>query len=102
MERIRLSSRGRLYSFTCQRFKPPAPYRGSEHFQPYGVGMVELPEGLRITSVLDESDPAKLSIGMEMELVITKFFEDEDGREVLAYKFKAVDITSNLDRAKRE
>ncbi len=87
-EKIPLSRSGRLYSFTIQRFKPPPPYRGLEPFEPYGVGMVELPEGLRITSVLEESDPARLSVGMELELIITKFLEDEEGREVLAYKFK--------------
>jgi uncharacterized OB-fold protein len=89
-ENIPLSRRGVLYSFTIQRFKPPPPYKGPEPFVPYGVGMIELPEGLRVTAVLDESDPARLRVGMEMELVITKFFEDEEGNEVLSYKFKPV------------
>jgi len=53
--------------------------------------MIELPEGLRVTSVLEESDPTRLRVGMEMELVITKFFEDEEGREVIGYKFKPVE-----------
>ncbi len=89
-EEIRLSRRGRLYSFTVQRFQPPPPYRGPNPFVPYGVGMIELPEGLRITSVLEESDPDRLRVGMAMELVITKFFEDDEGNDVLAYKFKPV------------
>ena len=90
-ENIPLSQRGVLYSFTIQRFKPPPPYQGPEPFVPYGVGMIELPEGLRVTAVLDESDPARLRVGMEMELVIAKFFEDEEGNEVLSYKFKPVE-----------
>jgi uncharacterized OB-fold protein len=98
-ERIRLSSRGHLYSFTIQRFKPPAPYRGAKEFHQYGVGMIELPEGIRITSILDESDPSKLFVGMEMELIITKCFEDDDGREVLAYKFKAAGVGPNPKKA---
>lgn len=89
--KIRLSRRGSLYSFTVQRFKPPPPYRGPDPFVPYGVGMVELPEGVRITSVLEESDPAQLRVGMEVELLITTFFEDDEGNEVLAYKFKPVE-----------
>lgn len=90
-EKIPLSQRGRLYSFTVQRFRPPPPYRGPENFDPYGVGMIELPEGLRVTSVLEQSDLTRLRVGMEMELVITKFFEDEEGREVIGYKFKPVE-----------
>lgn len=89
-QNIPLSQRGSLYSFTVQRFKPPPPYKGVEPFEPYGVGMIELPEGLRVTAVLEESDPAKLQVGMEMEFMITKFFDDEDGREVVAYKFKPI------------
>lgn len=89
-EKVPLSRRGRLHSFTVQRFKPPPPYKGREPFEPYGVGMIELPEGLRVTAVLDESDPAKLKVGLEMELIITKFFEDEEGRDVVSYKFKPI------------
>lgn len=87
-QRIPLSRRGVLYSFTVQRFKPPPPYRGPDPFVPYGVGMIELPEGLRVTAVLDEADPNKLRVGMPMELVIVKLFDDEQGSEVLGYKFK--------------
>lgn len=88
-DNISLSRRGTLYSFTIQRFKPPPPYRGPEPFVPYGVGMIELPEGLRVTAVLEENDPDRLRVGMAMELVISPFFEDEEGNEVLGYKFKA-------------
>ena len=89
-ERIALSRRGTLYSFTVQRFRPPPPYRGSENFQPYGVGMIELPEGLRVTTVLDDNNPEGLSVGIEMELVVTKLFEDEVGRDVLGYQFRPI------------
>lgn len=87
---IRLSRFGSLYSFTVQRFRPPPPYRGADPFVPYCVGMVELPEGVRITSVLEGSDPAGLRVGMKVELLITTFFEDDEGNDVLAYKFKPV------------
>lgn len=92
-EQVSLSRRGVLYSFTVQRFKPPPPYRGTAPFAPYGVGMIELPEGVRITSILEEADPDLLKVGMQMELVIASFFEDEDGNEVLGYKFAPVKDT---------
>ena len=89
-ETIPLSRRGTLYSFTVQRFRPPPPYRGPEEFEPYGIGMIELPEGLRVTAVLADEDIDSLCVGMEMELIIMKLFEDEMGREVLGYKFRRV------------
>jgi len=88
---VALSRRGILYSFTVQRFRPPPPYRGPQEFKPYGVGMIELPEGLRVTAVLAEQDPDRLRVGMEMELIVTKLFENEAGRDVLGYKFRPVD-----------
>lgn len=89
-EVIPLSPRGTLYSFTVQRFRPPPPYRGPDVFEPYGVGMVELPEGLRVTSLLADTDPDGLRVGMDMELIVTKLFEDDHGRDVLGYKFRSV------------
>jgi len=89
-EIIPLSPRGTLYSFTVQRFRPPPPYRGPEKFEPYGVGMIELPEGLRVTSVLADKDPDGLRVGMEMELIVSKLFADDLGRDVLGYKFRSI------------
>lgn len=92
-EEIRLSRRGQLWTWTIQRFPPPPPYIGPaerESFLPYGVGYVELPEGVRVEGRLTTSDPAELEIGMEMELVIEKFIEDEQGRERLTFAFRPV------------
>ena len=38
-------------------------------FVPYGVGYVEFPGYLRVEGRLTEADPARLSIGMGMEVV---------------------------------
>jgi uncharacterized OB-fold protein len=67
----RLARRGTLWSWTIQRFRPKSPpYTGPEEFHPYGVGYVELPGEVRVEARLTESDPAKLRIGMEMELTL--------------------------------
>lgn len=91
MEEIALSQTGILYSFTTIRVKPP-------HFigeVPYIVGVVELPEGERIRTLLTDCDQASLEIGMEMELVIevvgktTKpLGKMEVGTEVVGWKFR--------------
>lgn len=89
-EEILLSRRGRLWTWTIQRFPPPAPpFSGDrEAFVPFGVGYVELPEGIRVEARLTENDPAKLAIGMDMELVVEPFRRDEAGNELLTFAFR--------------
>jgi uncharacterized OB-fold protein len=68
-----LARRGSLWTWTVQRFRPKSPpYAGDEGdaFEPYGVGYVELPGEVRVEARLTESDPARLRIGMEMELTL--------------------------------
>ena len=90
-EEILLSRRGRLWTWTIQRFPPPPPFIGdTAHFAPYGVGYVELPEGVRVESRLTTADPAALEIGMEMELVLEKFVDGPDGAARMTFAFAPV------------
>ena len=72
VEERRLARRGTLWTWTVQRFPPKSPpYAGAaEEFEPYGVGYVELPGEVRVEARLTESDPARLRIGMPMELTL--------------------------------
>lgn len=91
LEKIPLSRVGKLFSFTTVRVRPP-------HFigeVPYLVGVVELPEGERIKTLLTGCDPSVLEIGMEMELVIesvgrlkSPIGNIEAGTEVSGWKFR--------------
>ena len=94
VEETRLSRRGTLWTWTIQRFPPTAPpYIGPvdrESYVPFGVGYIELPEGIRVESRLTENDPDKLEIGMEMELVLEKFLEDEQGNDRMTFAFRPV------------
>ncbi|HEV7756342.1 MAG TPA: OB-fold domain-containing protein [Mycobacteriales bacterium] len=94
LERVELPRRGRLWTFTTQRFRPPAPpYAGDdtpETFQPFAVGYVELEGALRIEARLTEADPEKLFIGQEMELVVEPFGVDADGNQTMLYAFAPV------------
>jgi uncharacterized OB-fold protein len=88
-----LPTRGTLWTWTIQRFMPKAPYNSGETpetFTPYGVGYVELPGAVRVEGRLTESDPGKLRIGMEMEVVFTPWRRDEAGVEVINYAFRPV------------
>jgi uncharacterized protein len=69
----RLARRGTLWTWTVQRFRPKSPPYAAddaEEFVPYAVGYVELPGEVRVEARLTESDPARLRIGMEMELTL--------------------------------
>ena len=90
-DEVELSTRGTLYTWTIQRFPPPVPYAGdTEDFVPFAVGYIELPEGVRVESRLTESDPARLAIGMEMELAIEPFAVDDEGRDVVTFAFAPI------------
>ncbi len=68
-----LGRTGTLYTWTVQGFRPKPPYAGPEEFEPYGVGYVELPGEVRVGARLTTADPARLRIGLPMELVVVPF-----------------------------
>lgn len=82
---VELSPRGTLWSWTAVTAPPPG-YQGDT---PYGVGVVELPEGIRVIARLTIGDPAQLSLGSQMELRIVPLHIDADGNEVVTYAFAA-------------
>lgn len=88
-----LPRRGTLWTFTTQGFLPKEPYAGgetAETFVPFGVGVVQLGDEVRVEGRLTEADPAKLHIDMEVELVIIPFRTEPDGTEVLTFAFQPV------------
>jgi uncharacterized protein len=85
-EELLLSKRGKLFSFSNVNNPVPEGYKGPI---PYGVGSVEV-DGTRIMCYITEWDPAKLKINMDMELVIEPLFVDDDGNEVIGFKFRPV------------
>jgi len=87
MQESKLSRRGKLYSYTIGRM--PA-----SHFQPpYAIGYVDMPEGVRIFAPLKMMEDKPFSIGMDMEVVIEKLWQEGD-KEVIGYKFKPSDTSS--------
>lgn len=82
MENIPLSTKGKLYTYTIIGFPPPGMTA------PYAIGYIDLPEGVRIFSILTDWDQESLKVGMDVELVLGKFREDKEGNEVLTYKFR--------------
>ena len=89
LELIPLSQRGTLWTYTVIRHRPPGDYKGPDPFVPFGEGLIELLEGIQVISPID-GDVDKLKIDMELELVVYKLGENEEGNDVIAFKFRPV------------
>jgi len=85
-----LSRTGKIWSYTIMRYPPPWVFEiDNPHKPPLPVAWVELPEGVQLVSQID-GDPDQLSIDLDVELVVDKGWTDEDGNDVLMYKFRPV------------
>ena len=86
-----LPREGTLVAWTTQEFLPKEPYASGETeetFTPFGVGLVQLGDEVRVEARLTEHDPAKLDFGMPVRLVVVPFRVDDDGTEVLMHAFE--------------
>jgi uncharacterized OB-fold protein len=93
VEQHLLPRRGTLWTWTTQEFLPKEPYAGGETletFEPYGVGLVQLGDEVRVEARLTESDPTKLGFGIDVELRIVPFRTEQNGDEVMVYAFAPV------------
>jgi uncharacterized OB-fold protein len=86
---VELSETGTLWGWTAVTAAPPG-YGGEV---PFGFGVVELPEGLRVISRIEEADPARLAFGVPVRFALVPLHTDEDGTEVVTYTFAPVDGT---------
>jgi uncharacterized protein len=92
MSEILLPRRGTLVTWTTQGFPPGPPYAGAtgKDFVPFGVGLVQLDDVIRVEGRLTENDPAKLRFGMDVELTMVPFTTDDEGNEVMTFAFRPV------------
>jgi uncharacterized OB-fold protein len=89
LEEIPLSRRGKLWTYTVIRHKPPGDYRGPDPFVPFGLGLVEIPEGIRVLSPI-YCQLEKIKIGMDLEMEVYPLYTDENQNEVMAFRFRPV------------
>ena len=80
---IPLSQKGKLWTYTVIRNRPPGDFKGEV---PMGEGLVELPEGIRVKSPLG-GDIEELAIGMDLKFTAYPLYENENGDEVIAFRF---------------
>lgn len=82
-EPTRLSRTGTVWGWTTVTAAPP----GYEGPVPFGFGVVELPEGLRVVTRLTVTDPAALTFGDAMTLVTDVVATDAEGNDVVTWAF---------------
>jgi uncharacterized OB-fold protein len=87
-----LPRHGTLVAWTTQGFPPGPPYAGAtgSDFIPFGVGLVQLGDVIRVEGRLTENDPAKLAFGMPVELKMIPLVTDDGGYEVLTFAFEPI------------
>jgi benzoylsuccinyl-CoA thiolase BbsA subunit len=86
MEIVPLSKKGKLVSYSVA-------YDSMLGIKtPYAFGYIDLPEGIRIYSLLTDCEPfdEKLKIGMDVEMVIEKMMTDEYNMDIICYKFRPI------------
>ena len=84
-ETVRLSDTGKLATYTIIRV---GPSKFSQE-TPYAVGVVELDDGVKITTQIVETDLNKLQIGQKVKLVFRRI-QDDGKAGIHCYGYKAV------------
>jgi uncharacterized OB-fold protein len=90
-ETVELSRRGTLWSFTDNRYPPPAPYVAPDPFEPYAIAAVELAAERMVVlgQVVRGVATDRLRAGMEMEIVVDTLYSD-DANDYLVWKWRPV------------
>jgi uncharacterized OB-fold protein len=86
MAALPLPRRGRLWSFTIQRFRPPTARLAESGFAPYAVGYVDLGPVI-VEARIDENDPTRLRIGQPVSLCSLPLY-DADGIFIHTFAFR--------------
>jgi len=84
---ITLSPKGKIYSYSVVNIRPPEYYKGEV---PYALGYVDLPEGVKVETLFTQCDFDMLKVNMEVEMILDTLHIDEEGNEVICYKFRPV------------
>jgi len=90
-ETVALSRRGRIWSYTDARYKPPPPYVAADPYVPFCLAAVELAaEKLvvmgQVTAGVTVDD---LKVGDEVELVVDTLYADGDS-DYLVWKWQPI------------
>lgn len=87
LQQIDVEGKGTITSFTVSYQQPAGGfYQGPV---PYAFGFVKLKD-LKVETLFTGCDLEDLEVGMDVEMVLEKLSEDEEGNEIITYKFQPV------------
>ena len=86
LEEILLDTKGKVQTFSVVMLRPPGGYYRGE--VPYALGYVQLTDGVQVETLFTGCDPEEIRVGLEVEMILEKLHEDEEGNEVITYKFR--------------
>src|SRR5688500_17786557 len=93
LDRVELSRRGTVWSYTDAQYRPPPPYVvPTDTHEPFCIAAVELAaDGLVVMGqVVPGVTVDDLTVGTEVELVLDTLFTDGD-QDVVVWKWKPID-----------
>ena len=85
-EEIALSGRGKVYTYSAVKV-PLLPVLKKGH---YGIGIIELEEGVKAEGQIVDIDPDDVKVGMEVDTTIRRAREEYPGKVIYMYRFKPV------------
>ena len=83
---VPLSTKGTLHTYSV------CTMGAADIEKPYVIAFIDLPEKIKLFSILTECEPydTTLKVGMEMEMVIATIKKDQSGQNIIGYKFRPV------------
>lgn len=99
LDRVPLSTNGRIWSYTENHYAPPPPYIAADPFEPYALAAVHLErEGIIILGPVSRGvTAADLSVGMDMQIELDTLFIDDEGVEHLMYSWAPATPTNDQE-----
>lgn len=87
---VALPPRGKLWTYTVQRFEPKPPFLPAGPFEPFGVGYVDF-GAVRVEGVIPPDAVESLRIGGEMRTVLVPCGPPREGRRLWVHGFVPAD-----------
>lgn len=84
-ETVKLSDEGKVITYTVIRV-PPTPFADEA---PYAIGIVELNDGVRITTQIVDCELDQIKVGMPVRIEFRKILQ-EGSAGILCYGYKCV------------
>lgn len=85
LKKVRFSQQGIIINSTVVYQQPAGGFYNGP--VPYAYGIVELPEKIRVQTLFTGCDLESIRPGQKARLVIEALFTDEEGRDLMTYKF---------------